>query len=311
MTTFADQLFQFGGAAVGLPVVLGAKYLFVDGQNGSDGNPGTAQKPFATVQAAVDLIEDSEFKRAVIGVAPDPDGYAETVTIARPSSANAGAILMVGCGPKGSVFIDPSTEDAAGMLVHRDDVTLVNIGVAAEDDTSAAALTVTGSRFRAYSCKFEGGADQLICGPGTVAQEAAGTRGTGADGYLYDCEICWGTDGIVVQASDYGAVTQWRLEKCWFHNLTANGIAESTGSGGSADIVYRNLVIKNCTFDDLEDGTAPTNAYIDLNGNNANTGQLVQCWFPQAANGGKVLLSTALHCVGVFFTGGLSTGQPS
>lgn len=310
MTTFADQLYQFGGAAVGLPVVLGAQYLFVDGQNGADGNPGTAAKPFATVQAAIDKIEDNLFKRAVIGVAPDPDGYPETVTISRPLDANAGSILMVGCGPRGSVFIDPSTEDAAGMLVHRDDVTLINMGVAAEDDTSAAALTVTGSRFRAYGCKFEGGADQVIIGPGTVAQEAAGTRGVGADGLLYDCEVCWGTDGIVVQASDYGAVTQWLFEKCRFHNLTTNCIVESV-NGGSADIVYRNLVLKNCWFDDLEDGTAPTNAYIDLNGDNANTGQLFQCWFPQAANGGKVLLSTAMHCVGVFFTGGISTGQPS
>lgn len=308
MTTFADQLFQFGGAAVGLPVLQGATYLFVDGVNGANGNPGTAAKPFATIQAAVDKAEDNILGKVVIGIAPDPDGYAETVTISRPTTG--AAMMLIGLGPRGSVFIEPSTEDAAGMVCHRDDVTLINVGVAAEDETSAAALTVTGSRFRAYGCKFEGGADQVIIGPGTIAQEAAGTHGTGADGLFEDCEFCWGTDGLIVQGTDYGGCTQLYLRNCHFHNLTAKHITENVGSGGSAAVTFFNFVIKDCIFDDLEDGTAPTN-YIDLNANNANTGVVAGCWFPTAINSGLNLVSTAMHWVSNFHTGGVSTAQPS
>lgn len=276
--------------------------FFVDSTNGNDSQNGrSTSTAFATIGAAVSKSAAGGFIILATGQ------YDETVTIPRALSN----LTIIGVGGRGAAFIEPTTEDAGGMIVNADDVTLYNVGVAAEDETSGVALTITGSRFRAYGCKFEGGADQVVFGPGTVAQEAAGTHGVGADGLLDDCEIAWGTDGLVPTCTDYGAVTQWLIRNCRFHNLTANGIVEAVGSGGSAAVTYRNLVISNCIFDDLEDGTAPTNAYIDLNANNANTGQLVGCYFPQASNGGKVLLSTALHCVGVYFTGGISTGQPS
>jgi hypothetical protein len=306
VTNFPAGVSSFGIPLAGGLVPTGkGTYLFVDGERGSDGNTGKSlAKAYATIQKAVDNATEG----SVILVAPKTDGYDETVTYAR---ADAAMVTIVGIGPRGSVFIDPSTEDAAGMVVHQDDITLINIGVAAEDDTSAAALTVTGSRFRAYGCKIEGGADQIIIGPGTVAQEAAGTHGVGADFLFDDCEICWGTDGVVLTCTDYGAVTQGVFRKSRFHNLTANGITEAVGSGGSAATTYRNIVVDECVFDDLEDGTAPTNAYIDLNANNGNTGVVSRCVFPVASNGGKVLLSTALVCVGCFFTGGISTGQPT
>lgn len=235
-----------------------------------------------------------------------PGQYDETVTIARAKSK----LSIVGVGGRGAAYIEPSTEDAAGMVCHADDVTLVNIGVAAEDDTSAVALTVTGSRFRAYACKIEAGADQLVIGPGTVAQEAAGTHGVGADWLFEDCEFCWGTDGIVLTCTDYGAVTQGRISRCHFHNLSGKHITEAVGSGGSAAVTFQNIVIEDCTFDDLDVGTAPTN-YIDLNADNANTGVVTGCRFPTAINSGLNLVSTAMHWVSNFHTGGVSTAQPS
>lgn len=306
MSTFADQLFQFGGSPVGVPVLQGATYFFVDSTNGQDGNPGTAARPFATIQAAVDKAEDNVLGKVVIGIAPG--AYDETVTISRPETG--AAMMLIGLGPRGSVYIEPSTEDAVGMVCDRDDVTLFNVGVAAEDDTSATALTVTGSRFRAYQCKFEGGANQVVIGPGTVAQEAAGTKGNGADGLFEDCEFCWGTNGLIVQCTDYGGVTQLYLRDCHFHNLATKHITEVVGSGGAAAVTFFNFVVRNCIFDDLEDGTAPTN-YIDLNANNANTGVVAGCQFPTAINSGLNLVSTAMHWVSNFHTGGVSTAQPS
>lgn len=304
MTNFPNGVTSFGVPVIGggAPANVG-KYMFVDSTNGSDGNPGDSiDLPYATIQKAVNLAT----RGSTIMVAPG--AYDETVTISRTDAHSQ--MTIVGMGGRGAAYIEPSTEDAAGMLVHADDVTLVNLGVAAEDDTSAVSLTVTGSRFRAIGCKIEAGADQLVIGPGTVAQEAAGTHGVGSDFILRDCEFAWGTDGIVLTCTDYGAVTNGRIENCHFHNVTGKCVTEAVGSGGTASITFRNIVVDGCTFDDAEDGTAPTN-YIDLNGDNGNTGVVSRCVFPAASNGGKVLLSTAMHCVGCFFTGGISTGQPS
>jgi hypothetical protein len=290
---FGGSLYMdFGGGPVPIAQVgVGGTTLVV--------NPAISGA-YDTIQEAVDDAVAGD--RILIA----PGAYDETVTIARAKSN----LTLVGMGGRGSVFIEPSTEDASGLICHADDVTIVNIGAAGEDETSAIALTVTGSRFRAYGCKLEGGLSQLVIGPGTVAQEAAGTHGVGADGLFEDCEFAWGTNGVVLTASDYGAVTQQRFRGCKFHNLTAAAFEESTGSGGAADIVFRNLEISDCTFDDLEGGTAPT-AFILLNGDNANDGIVTNCRFPSAINSGKNLVSTALHWVSNFHTGGVSTGQPS
>lgn len=290
------------GGGGGVPISTG-RYIFVS-PSGAAGHRGDSlTRSFNTVQAAVDAATAG----SVILVAPG--GYDETVTISR-TAAHAGLTIM-GMGGRGAAYIEPSTEDADGMIVHADDVTLINIGVAGEDTTAGnVALEVSGSRFRAYSCKFEGGAKQLVIGPGTVAQEAAGTHGNAGDSLFVDCEFCWGTDGIHLTCTDYGAVTQGRLERCRFHNLSGKHITETVGSGGSAAVTFQNITVHKCTFDDLDDGTAPTN-YIDLNGDNANTGVVSQCVFPTAINSGLNLVSTAMHWVSNYHTGGVSTGQPS
>lgn len=290
------------GGLAGLVIGRVNKYLYVDATNGSNTFSGRSlDKAKATIGAAVTAAVAGD----VIIVLPG--SYDETVTIARGKSN----IKIVGVGGRGAAYIEPSTEDADGMIVHADDVTLINIGVAAEDTTAGNyALTVTGSRFRAHGCKFEGGEIQALVGPGTAAQETAGTHGRGGDIIFEDCEFAWGTDGVTFQGTDYGAATQIVVKDCRFHNLTGDHINDKSGSGATASILFRNVQLIRNVHDDAEGGTAPT-MYVDLDTDNGNDGVLVGSYFPQAANGAKVLLSTALHCIGVFFTGGISTGQPT
>lgn len=316
--------FPAGVASFGVPLIGGGMpflgssgltslrgYLFVDGDNGADGYEGlNPDYPFATIQRAIDVAASLYNDGVGIMVAPkrDASGYDETVTIARTLT---GPVYIIGGGGRGATFIDPSTEDANGMIVHADDVTLVNVGIAAEDTTAGnESLIVTGSRFRAYGCKLEGGAIQALLGPGTVALEAAGTQGRGGDMLFEDCEFCWGTDGVWLQGTDFGGVTQVFFKHCLLHNLTGKHITENVGSGGAAAVTFFNFLCHACTFMPLEDGTAPTN-YIDLNADNANTGVVSNCIFPTAIDSGKNLVSTAVLWTGNFHTGGLSTGQPS
>lgn len=289
--------------------VFGNNVWYVDSTNGSDSNSGkTPKRAFDTIQKAINSCARGD----TIYVAPGQ--YDETVTIARTNGTSGNALsnlTIIGQGGRGAAFIEPSTEDADGMIVHADDITIINLGIAAEDETAGnIALEVSGSRFRAYGCKIEGGASQIKIGPGTVAQEAAGTHGRGGDCAFYDCEVCWGTKGFDLTSTDFGAVTQLLIDGCRFHDLTTSSIDETTGSGGSAAVQFFGLWVKDCFFDDAEDGTAPT-AYILLNDDNANAGVVSNCSFPTAINSGKNLVSTALHWVSNFHTGGLSTGQPS
>lgn len=276
--------------------------LYVNGghANADDDNDGTDPLyPLATVAQAI--------ANAVAGdtIYIAPGEYDEAVTIARTKNN----LTLIGAGGRGAAFINPSTANATAVTIHADDVTLINVGC--DGDGTGSGCVVTGSRFRAYGCKFEGGANGLVIGPGTVAQEAAGTHGRGADSLVEDCEFAWSTaTGVLLKASDYGACTQNFFRKCKFHNLTAASFEESTGTGGAAGVLFRNLEISDCVFDDMEDGTAPT-AWVLLDGDNANTGIVTRCSFPTAINSGDNLVSTALHWVSNYHTGGVSGAQPS
>lgn len=272
-------------------------YVSTDHANADDDNDGTdPEYPLATVGAAVALAVAGD----TIYIAPGE--YDESVTIARALNN----LTLIGAGGRGCAFINPSASNSTAMTIHADDVTLINVGC--DGVGTGGGAVVTGSRFRAYGCKFEGGANAFIIGPGTVAQEAAGTHGVGADSLCEDCEFAWSTaTGVKLVATDYGAATQNFFRRCKFHNLTAASFEES---GGTVSIRFRNLEISKCIFDDMEDGSAPTK-FISLNDDNGNTGIVTNCSFPTAINGGLNLVSTAVHWVSNFHTGGVSGAQPS
>lgn len=281
--------------------------FYCDPNLGDDDNNGRSwEAPFATIQAAIAAVTDRG--KHNWGVLCAPGQYDETVTIAR--TVPSGGTIQ-GVSGRGSAFIEPDTEDADGFICHQDDITVINLGMAAEDTTAGnLALEVTGSRFRAHGCKLEGGQYQCVIGPGTVAQEAVGTHGRGGDIMFEDCEYAWGTNGILLRASDFGAVTQARFRKCRFHDLTASSFEESDGTGGSAAVHYFGLVIDDCVFE-LDEAGAPPTKWISLNDNNANAGIVTGCRFPTAINSGLNLVSTKLLWIGNYHTGGIAAAQPS
>lgn len=299
-TNFPNGITSMGVPVPGTVPSTGGTYWFVDVENGADGNSGKSlQQAFETIDRALDFIQPNDC------VLIAPGEYDEAITLARSLGAN---FTFMGLGGRGAVYIAPSTTNAVAVTNHCDDVTFINVGL--DGDGTGAGLINTGSRLRLYGCKIEGddvGAQLTL---GTVATEAAGTAGVGADVLVSDCEFAWTAQGLLLTCTDYGAVTQVFVDRCRFHNHSAAAIDESVGSGGSAAILFQNLEISNCVFDDLDDGTAPT-AFILLNDDNANNGIVTQCAFPSAINSGKNLVSTALHWVCNYHTGGVSTGQPS
>lgn len=310
LSNFPNGLASFGIPVVGngIPTDAG-KYYFVNGAATGNGRGTSLGNAFTTIQRAVDAVVAAAKQGCVIIVAPG--SYDETVTVTRSSSFTRAYLTIVGMGPEREAAIAPTTTDAGAFVNHCDNVTMINMGC--EANGTGTAVVNSGSRFRAFNCKWENDdGTGLSCDlqVGTVAQRAAGTRGSCSDVHLNNVEFCWSASGLNLTCSDYGAVTELNVEGCKFHNMDTNHIMETVGAGGAAAVMFAALRIHNCTFLRNESGVEPT-AYILLNGDNANNGMVSSCWFPTALAGGKNLVSTALLWIGNYHIAGIGGAQPS
>lgn len=243
LQAFQHQLFRmrsFLQAAGG-----GGSAYYVDSANGGDGaNDGQSQgTAFASITYALTKLAAGDTLYVM------PGAYVESPVI--PAALNG--ITIVGLGGRGSAFIEPSAAGAEGLQVLASDVTLVNLGVAG-DDTGDYALNIKGNsaghygrRFRAYGCKFE-----LADGAGPAVLINGDADYQAADILLEDCEFAYAGFGIQFDDSGYGYPTQVFVSNCRFHNIATACIGEATGGG------VTNLEVTNCIFDNLEDGTPPT-----------------------------------------------------
>jgi len=231
-----------------------------------------------------------------------PGAYAENVVVpvTKPN------LTIIGVGGRGSVFIQALTNGVA-VTVHAKDVTLVNMGC--EGDGTGGGARILGRRFRAIDCKFEGGADALKIGPANVADQNADNDNDASDNLYVRCEVAWSTDGVVLMASDYGAVTQPRFYDCWSHDLT-NHFIEELQAGATASIMFRDLEVHAHRFLRAEDGSAAT-AYVDLNADNTNTGLFSDSVIAHATMASAVLqIGTGVLWVGNKTEAGMG-GRPA
>lgn len=256
-----NQLSRYGAIAKALPY-LGpqGKAFFVAGtandyygdfQHFFPADSDGVERVHSTISSAVTAATAG--RGDVIFIAPG--SYDETVTVSKAD------LTFVGLGGRGAAFIATTTAGAEGMNVTANDVTLINLGIEAEN-TADYALNVFGARFRAERCKFEGPtADVVRVGPDTVANGAASGVRTGADALFDDCEFAWGGTGLEIVSSDYGACTELYLRNCRFHDNTVAHIGENDAGVVGAG---KGIVIKECLFQVGSDGVAPTD-WIDFN----------------------------------------------
>jgi len=258
-----------------------------------------ANRRYSTIQSAITAAEAGD------QIFVDPGEYAEELVIPHSKSN----IAIIGMGGRGSVAVQSDT-DGVAITNHGRDVTLVNIG--GEGDGTGGGLVNTGRRFRAYGCKFEGGALAVSMTLGTVAQIAALTHDKGDDTLLDDCEIAYATVGVKLTGSDFGAATQNFFKRCYFHSLPDASFEEAHGVGGAITLHFRGLLIDECVFGaaDEESDALPTK-WISLNDDNANSGVLSRCIFPDVLAGGRNLMSTTLRSIGNVFVAGIGGAQPS
>lgn len=115
---------------------------------GSDGNPGTFNRPLATIAAALDKCKAN--KGDIIFVKP---GHAETVSSAGGLALDVAGVAIVGLG-KGSnrptLTLDTAT--TASITVTAANVTLNNFVISANFADIVSAFTVTADDFHMHQC---------------------------------------------------------------------------------------------------------------------------------------------------------------
>lgn len=280
------------------------------GNDASDGQ--TWQTAKATPQAAVTACQSHDNILVAGG------DYGATLTVPRTKSN----ITIKGIGGPGAVSIAPAGVNVTAITIHGRDVRLENIGGAGTG--TGAGIRVTGRRFSCdEDCKFEnddGTGAAAVVGPGRVADiydaddNPTGTQDKGDFSLWEGAEFAYAAKGVILQGSDYGACGPATFLGCRSKGITGAHFAEAHLAGGANRLHYRDLLIHGHTFDygSDDDGAAivPT-AFLDLNDNDENLGEVTDCKFPVAQNAAKLLVSAGLLCVGNKHPAGNSTGQPT
>ena len=271
----------WGGQAIGLPFAGNVYYV------GSGAPSGVGIRRVDTIAAALSLM----ISRDVLVLGPQEHAEGNlSIPATKPN------IVIMGAGPRGSCFIEPATAAHNGLEILADDVTLINVGVANGSGgtygLSVGSQTVSPDRFRSYGCKFEGtGIAARLYGAGDVL--------------LDDCEFAWANTGLQFRANNNGFVTQAFIRGSRFHNNATACISESANQQE-----VDNLQLWNNLFDQLEDGTEPTD-FILLQ-HNGNTGVIGGNIFALATNAtAKLTIGTGLMWAPNGTEAGWSTARPA
>jgi hypothetical protein len=237
----------------------------------------------ASIQNVVNASEAND----TIYIAPGAYDEAVVVPVTKPN------ISLIGVGGRGSVFLNPAAVNAVALTVKASDVSLVNVG--GEGNGSGGGLLVSDTsdlrRFRAYGCKFEGGAF------------AAKVRSDGAansigDVLLEGCELCWTETALLLQSiNGSDPVTQLRIINNLLHNFSSRGVHVDT-------VQVADLWMEHNTFARQEDGSEPTNEYVLANVG-GTTGRLAGNHFPAAKATGKIVVDALVVKSGNFYTDGV------
>lgn len=284
-TNFPNGITSFGVPCIGaMPPSTGNHFLVGP-------NTSVSTSDYATISAA--LANASAGDTIML----QPGIYNETVTI------DLDNITLIGLGNVlntivGYEYGGTASADSA-LIVNGKNCRVINIDFSG-GATASYGVEIVGDGFQAYGCKFE---MQNDVGVAMKFSPTAVAGSTASIATIADSEFAWAETGIQTDI-DTSSTTQVKIINCQFNNCSVECIGEA-----NADSV-RNLVVQSCTFDAMEDGTAPSAGYIYMSGN-SSTGIVTQCAFPTSLTGGENSVGTGIIWVCNYHTDGISNAQPS
>ena len=129
--------------------VNNSSVLAKGGVGGSDGNPGTYQKPFSTITYA--LTQCTENRGDIIVVMP---GYTETVAAAAGEVWNVAGVAIIGLGSGSLKPTFTLTATASDINVTAADMSVYNVRFVSGVADQVHCLHVTGANFAVDHCEF-------------------------------------------------------------------------------------------------------------------------------------------------------------
>jgi len=274
--------------------------LYVDKLTGSDAgrNGRNPTMPLKTIAQAISLSVDSD------SIFINPGVYDESLNVAHTLSN----LTLVGLGVRNAVEIKPTTIDTNALLLEGTNTRLVNLK--ATGSGLGVGAKSSGDYLLAENCVFSGGGDGIILTEGTAAEVGANAKDAGQAPRLIDCDIINAVSGLIIEATDNGAIHDILIQRCLFNDCSAASITEA---GGTASDRFRGLEVLDCTFGlgDTEGGALPT-SWISLGANFSNTGLVSRCSFAGSnAVAGLNIVKGKVVWVSNYHTNGVSTGQPA
>lgn len=288
MTNYPDG-FASGISIRGVPLVQthpGATYWVSNNTTlssgevaGSDGNPGTFNRPFATLDYAIGRCRAG--KGDIIFVKP---GHSENLATAGAITADVAGIAIVGLGSGSNKPQFNWTAAAATLAISAANITFFNLDFVANFADVTTMFNVTAGGYLTFAnCNFlESGTDLNMVDCITVATGLSGFDFVGCNFIGNDTA----NDSFLTGA---GTINRLTMQDCYLAMTTAQaavvGLIETVGNA-------TNVRIRDCDFVSNVDGAL----FLDFNGA-ANSGVVADCNFSSADIAGAVT-------AGFDFTGG-------
>ena len=263
--------------------------------DGNDGNTGLSwDTALATVTKALSKVTAGRGDQIHIR----PGDYDEAEI-----NVNKADVAIIGHGANGAVGIVPAAGVEA-MKITANDVILSNLriegNITADYGLSIGTFTDDVLGVRIYDCL-------LRCGISTT-KPAVLLHGCG-DVYLVGNDIAWAGIGIEYKSNSNGFVTQIFQLGNRFHNLTVQHLAQRVVGTDAGKVLNLNHI--GNTHDLLEDGTAPTGVWIELD-HTGTTGLVSDNSFAIATNAvGSFVIASGILWVANKTEAGISSARPA
>lgn len=229
--------FPNGVALRNVPVALPhpGKVFWVDSTSGSNGNKGTYEQPFSTIDYAVGRCRAS--KGDIIFVKP---GHVETVTAAGGLALDVAGITLIGLGNANlRPQINFTTAVGADMNVDAANITMVNFRFTGGIDALTGPIDVNASDFTMVDCITEDvtgqATDFIVTDANASRLRISGWvhRGASAAGADTAISIVGGADIIIEDFQIYGNFAVSAIE-----NVTTATDRIRIGGGSSASYIW-------------------------------------------------------------------------
>lgn len=263
--------------------VNNSSVLAKGGISGSNGNPGTYQKPFSTIDYAIGRCTAN--RGDIIMVMP---GHSETVTTDGGIAADVAGVAIVGLGTgtlRPQIVLDSAA--AAAVTVSAANVSMVNLHFVASFADVTNAIDVTAANLTLLNCEFsEEGANlnfvDIINASSTTDNAADGLHVEGCVSTGIDA----GIDSFIVTAADMERLVV-KNNFVWHFGTGALNLVEA--------LTGKDLVAAQITGNVYASAITASFVGISADTTTANTGVVADNYFTSRDTAGELIATASTN----------------